>query len=97
MTVVGIELSQTLVWTAKKPNRLVTVKLQKKKIQTDFAHFPCPGDNDPYAKLSKYAAYTKLAKFANNICKYKKYAKRKMQLDKKPKLPNCQNMQNFAI
>ena len=24
------------------------MKLQKKKIQTDFAHFPRPGENDPY-------------------------------------------------
>ena len=26
---------------------MVTVKLQK-KIMTDFAHFPRPGENDPY-------------------------------------------------
>ena len=32
----------------KKSYRLVTVKLQKKN-QTDFAHFPRPGENDPYA------------------------------------------------
>ena len=24
------------------------MKLQKKIIQTDFAHFPRPGENDPY-------------------------------------------------
>ena len=27
---------------------MVTVKLQRKKIRTDFAHFPRPGENYPY-------------------------------------------------
>ena len=44
----GHKLFRTVEKTLKKSNRLVTVKLQNKKIQTDFAYFPRPGENDPY-------------------------------------------------